>query len=75
MADRNRSFVVALIVVPASLLAMSGLARAATLPSPTSMTPARAVCEMRSILRTRPHRRQYDQFQRQRDDHVGQCPS
>lgn len=30
MADRNRSFVVALIVVPALLLAMSGLARAAT---------------------------------------------
>ena len=31
MADRIRSFLVALIVVPASLLAMSGLARAATL--------------------------------------------
>ena len=31
MADRNRSFVVALIAVPALFLAMSGLARAATL--------------------------------------------
>jgi len=31
MADRIRSFVVALIVVPALFLAMSGLARAATL--------------------------------------------
>ena len=30
MADRNRSFAVALIVLPVLFLAMSGLARAAT---------------------------------------------
>jgi hypothetical protein len=49
MADRIRSFVVALIVVPALFLAMSGLARAATLTVTNTNDRVPVVCEMKFL--------------------------